>query len=101
VALREIRAYQKSFQLLIPGLPFCRLVKEIADSHAKDQVRWKRNALEALQEASEAFLVQHLEMAYYFAMHAKRVTLKENDMKLARDVAATFSGSRLYDSVSS
>jgi histone H3 len=56
VALREIRWYQKSTALLIRKLPFQRLVREIAQSF-KDDLRFQSTALEALQEAAEAYLV--------------------------------------------
>ena len=59
-ALREIRRYQSSSNLLIPKLPFQRLVREIAQEMLTD-IRFQSTALLALQEASEAYLVQLLE----------------------------------------
>jgi histone H3 len=56
VALREIRRYQKSTELLIQKLPFQRLVREIAMDYKAD-LRWQALAVNALQEASEAYLV--------------------------------------------
>eukprot|EP00877_Chromochloris_zofingiensis_P014161 jgi/Chrzof1/899/Cz01g32340.t1 len=53
---REIRKYQKSTELLIKRAPFQRLVREITQHHHKEY-RWKVDALEAMQEAAEAFLV--------------------------------------------
>jgi len=55
VALREIRKYQKSTELLIRKLPFQRLVREIAQDYKSD-LRFQSNAVLALQEASEAYL---------------------------------------------
>ena len=56
LALREIRKYQKSTELLIRKLPFQRLVREIcADNLGKD-LRFQSAAVLALQEASEAYL---------------------------------------------
>lgn len=61
VALREIRMYQKTVEHLIPHAPFLRFVKEIAynvsSGDMKDSLRFKPEALDALQEAAEAFLV--------------------------------------------
>lgn len=80
---REIRRYQKTTELLMPRLPFQRLVREVsaprgdisyfagvhADAHLSSQIankgapggqtdfRFQQNALEALQEAAEAFMV--------------------------------------------
>merc|ERR1712224_1053166 len=56
VALREIRKYQKSTDLLIRKLPFQRLVRDIAHEY-KTELRFQSSAVIALQEAAEAFLV--------------------------------------------
>ncbi|XP_028735492.2 uncharacterized protein LOC114700184 [Peromyscus leucopus] len=56
VALREIRRYQKSTELLIRKLPFQRLVREIAQDFKTD-LRFQSSAVMALQEACEAYLV--------------------------------------------
>jgi len=90
VALREIRRYQKSTELLIRKLPFQRLVREIAgDFHvpgAPDGVRFQASALGALQEAAEAYLVGLFEDTNLCAIHAKRVTIMAKDMQLARRI---------------
>jgi histone H3/H4 len=56
---REIRKYQKSTDLLMRKKPFQRLVKEVATGLSTDGAgsRWTGMALEALQEACEAYLV--------------------------------------------
>ena len=56
VALREIRKYQKSTELLIRKLPFQRLVREIAQDFKTD-LRFQSSAVLALQEAAEAYLI--------------------------------------------
>ena len=48
VALREIRRFQKSTELLIPKLPFQRLVREVTQDFMSD-ARFTREALECLQ----------------------------------------------------
>ena len=83
VALREIRRYQKSTELLIRKLPFQRLVREIAHEYRVD-LRFQSAAIYALQEASEAFLVGLFEDANLCAMHGKRVTIMKRDLDLAR-----------------
>ncbi|KAK1146400.1 histone H3.1 [Aspergillus melleus] len=50
VALREIRRYQKSTELLIRKLPFQRLVREIAQDFRSD-LRFESSAIGALQES--------------------------------------------------
>lgn len=82
VALREIRRYQKSTELLIRKLPFQRLVKEIA-ADVIDSVRFQASAIMALQEASEAYLVGLFEDVNLCAIHANRVTIQPKDMRLA------------------
>ncbi|XP_063706821.1 histone H3-like [Culicoides brevitarsis] len=70
VALREIRRYQKSTELLIRKLPFQRLVREIAQDFKTD-LRFQSSAVLALQEASEAYLVGLFEDTNLCAIHAK------------------------------
>ena len=86
VALREIRRYQKSTELLIRKLPFSRLVREIAQEVGKTDLRFQGSAIICLQEAAEAFLVSLLEDANLCAIHAKRVTIMPKDIQLARRI---------------
>ena len=85
VALREIRRYQKSSELLIRKLPFQRLVREVAQDFKTD-ARFQGSAILALQEAAEAHLVSVFEDTNRSAIHAKRVTILPKDMELARTV---------------
>ena len=85
VALREIRKYQKSTDLLIRKLPFQRLVREIAQGFKAD-LRFQSSAVLALQEAAEAFLTGLFEDTNLCAIHAKRVTIMPKDMQLARRI---------------
>ncbi|KAK0519525.1 histone H3.3C [Tilletia horrida] len=85
VALREIRRYQHTTHFLIRRMPFARLVREISqDRHWG--IRFQRSALEALQIASEDYLVQLFEHTNLGAIHAKRVTIRKEDMLLARRI---------------
>ncbi|KAI0732948.1 histone-fold-containing protein [Fomitopsis betulina] len=99
VALREIRKYQKSTELLIRKLPFSRVVREIALDMMTDMVdygdtglRWQSSAILALQEATEAYLVHLFEDANLCAIHAKRVTLMQKDLQLARRIRGPYGG---------
>jgi histone H3 len=85
VALREIRKFQKSTDLLIRKLPFQRLVREIATEYKSD-LRFQSQAVLALQEAAEAYLVGLFEDTNLCAIHAKRVTIMPKDMQLARRI---------------
>merc|ERR1712018_171720 len=85
VALREIRRYQKSTELLLRKLPFQRLVREIAQDFKTD-LRFQSSAVMALQEAYEAYLVGLMEDTNLCAIHAKRVTIMPRDIQLARRI---------------
>ncbi|EFC47663.1 histone H3, partial [Naegleria gruberi] len=85
VALREIKKYQKGVELLIPKANFVRLVREIANSKRQDDpLRFSADALLALQEAAEHYLVNLLEDSYLCALHAGRVTLMKKDIQLIK-----------------
>ncbi len=85
VALRQIRRYQKSTDLLLRKLPFQRLVREIAQN-LKPDVRFQSPALMALQEAAEAYLTNLFSDTNLCAIHARRVTIQVKDMQLARRI---------------
>jgi len=90
-ALKEIRKYQRSHNLLIPSLPFSRLVREVAQSIVSTTAgipdfRFQSGALLALQEAAEAYLVTLFEDTVLCSIHAKRVTIMPRDMMLARRI---------------
>jgi len=76
--------------LLIPLLPFSRLVREIALDitaiRGIDGLRFQTNALRCLQEASEMYLTQLLEDCQLLAIHATRVTIMIKDLRLARRI---------------
>jgi histone H3 len=89
VALREIRRYQKSTELLCRKLPFQRLVREIAGQWKTDKgmdYRFQSSAVLALQEAAESYLVGLFEDTNLCAIHAKRVTIMPKDIQLARRI---------------
>ena len=83
VALREIRRYQGTSELLLPRRPFQRSVKDAMHAVAPG-MRIQTTALAALQEAAEAFLVSLFADTNLCAIHAKRVTILVRDMQLAR-----------------
>ena len=88
VALREIRRYQRSTELLFRKLPFQRLVREVMQSIHRGELRIEGNALLAIQESAEAYLVHLFEDANLCALHANRVTLRPKDMLLAARIRA-------------
>ncbi|CAE8615419.1 unnamed protein product [Polarella glacialis] len=106
LALTEIKHYQASTTLLIGRIPFQRVVKDITDeasevllekivmrkaaasgSQGEDEFRGYRiqsQALLALQEAAEMFIVGLFEDTNLCAIHGKRVTVQVRDMLMAR-----------------
>lgn len=86
VALREIRRYQKSTQLLIPRAPFLRLIRStIRDvKTGSSDMRVQVGAIGALQESAEAYLTGLFEDTNLCAIHAKRVTIMPRDIHLAQ-----------------
>ena len=89
MALREIRKYQKSTELLIRKLPFQRLLREVATEYKAD-LRWQSTAILAMQEATEAYVVGVFEDTNLCAIHAKRVTIMPKDLLLARRIRGEF-----------
>eukprot|EP01083_Nonionella_stella_P096502 271330_1 len=83
VALREIRRCQTSSDLLLRKSAFARLVREIGQEYKSD-LRFQKCALEALQEATEMYIVRLFEETQLCALHVKSVSIKPRDMQLAR-----------------
>ena len=83
VALREIRRYQKSTDLLLRKLPFQRLAREIAQNISAD-----------LRFASKAFLVGLMEDSNLCAIHARRVTIMPKDLQLSQRIRRDYQSTR-------
>jgi len=79
----EIKRLQKGTDLLLRKLPFQRLVREIASEMSQD-LMFQSQAMAALQEATEAYMISLFEDCNLCALHAKRVTIMPKDMTLAR-----------------
>jgi len=90
-ALRQIRRYQKSTDMLISKAPFSRLVREIA-SDFKFDLRFQADAIQAIQAAAEQYLVEHFEETNLLAIHAKRQTIIPKDSKLADNLRKRHTG---------
>ncbi len=84
-ALREIRKYQKSTEMLFRKIPFQRLVRECAQDFKSD-LRFQSHALMCCQEACEAYMTSLFEDTNLCAIHAKRVTIFPKDIQLARRI---------------
>lgn len=99
VAIRQIKYYQKTTDLLIRLLPFERLVKEIADNLSIDgttKYKWKASAIQALQYAVEAYLVALMEDTNKAAIHAKRVTIRPEDLHIVRSIRGRVNNNEIF-----
>jgi histone H3-like centromeric protein A len=67
-------------------------VRDILDEYVggRVQYRWQSLAIQALQEATEAYLVHLFEHTNLCAIHAKRVTIMRKDIQLARRIRGPF-----------
>jgi histone H3/H4 len=83
--LREIKFYQKSTALLIPRLPFSRLVRECIEQQLSTELRLTSSALGALHASAEQMLVLYFELMNLACIHAKRVTIMQRDHQFVRN----------------
>ena len=81
-SLREIRKMQGTFSSIIPKAAFKRLIKTCGNQMGVSN-KFGRDALEAMQEASEVLLVNLFNVSNKLAIHAKRVTITKCDLQLA------------------
>lgn len=92
VALREIRRYQKTTNLLIPKICYQRFLREISSDPNKcsqpsdGPFRWQGSAILATQTVAEDYLTVQLEDANVCALHSKRVTVMPKDIQLVRRI---------------
>jgi len=91
VSLREIRKFQKTGSLLSCKAPFLRLIKDITaelsskfNPSAVNGIRYNHNAVMALQELAETYMTDLYGRSVRVAVHAKRVTMSQADMRLVK-----------------
>lgn len=77
---------QNTTHLLIPRLPFQRVIREILQKNGAD-LRLQCQAIEALRESSEMYLVQMFADALICMIHARRATLQNHDIHLLKALA--------------
>lgn len=85
VAGRQVKFYQKTTALLIPRKRFWRLCREILQQFGINYL-FSRQAIEAIQESSEAFIVELFQKALKCTAFAKRQTMMARDIKLAQNI---------------
>ena len=84
-ALHEIKKLQRSTDLLIKRRPFEKVVREIMYKYGNG-LRIQRAAVDALQEAVEAMIIQLFEKSQLASIHAHRITLQPKDPKLVKRI---------------
>lgn len=86
----EIARYRSSTERLIKKLPFTRMVRDISvkfsgvNELGNPTLSWHVDALNALHESAEQYLVELFEDSYTCSNHAKRKTLYREDVQLVR-----------------
>ena len=82
VAAREVKKYQQSTKHVCSHAQMERLIREIGGNHHQN-LRFSKDAIEALHEASESYLVETLQQAHSIAKVSKHQTLMQSDFELA------------------
>lgn len=86
-ALREVRAEQSKVTTIIPTAPFNRVIREITHDYAADHdIRFRKEALEALQTDAEDFMIGMFHDANLIAIQGSRETLHVEDIKLWKTI---------------
>ena len=81
-ALREVRKLQKTTHMVIPRIPFERIVREVLQDFSGNK-RLSSGSIQALQEAAETYLTEMLREGNNYAIHAKRTTVSIADLQCA------------------
>jgi len=83
-AQRQLRRPIENRHFAIPKASFQRLVREITHQIKPDaDFRFQSQAIAALQEVTEAFLVDLFSDTTQLAAHANRITVMPKDLRLA------------------
>ena len=84
-AMQEVMHYQKTTELLIQKVSFQPVVRELC-AQIQSHIRFESQALLALQDAAESYLVGLFEDANLCTAHAKRITVQTRDIDLSRRI---------------
>lgn len=89
---REIARLQSTDKLMIPRLPFSRLVREIIQSSTPYVTMITTSALEAIHASAEMYLTQRFQDAYLLTNYRGRVTLEVRDMAMVAYFCKNYGG---------
>jgi histone H3/H4 len=87
--LREIIKYQRTTNPIIPLAAFMRIVREIVAEESSVS-RWQPEAVQALREASEDYLIELFNKSNHATLHTGRVTIMNRDVRLVRAINPRF-----------
>ena len=85
-ALREVRAEQSKVTQIIPTAPFNRLVRGMTHDITSEDIRFRKDALEALQTDAEDYLISMFHDSNLIAIQGNRETLHVEDIKLWKTI---------------
>lgn len=85
-ALREVRNEQSKTTTVIPTAPFHRLVREMTQECSSEDIRFRKDALDAIQTDAEDFLIGMFHDANLIAIQGNRETLHAEDIKLWKTI---------------
>jgi histone H3/H4 len=81
---------QKSTELIISKAAISRVIRQICQESLGrkpgEDLRWTSAAIAAVHTAAEDYMTKIFESTNRLALHAKRVTINEKDMQLAREL---------------
>ena len=82
-----IRRYGRTTRRCFLKTHFRRLLREIViNGMVGRDMRWQRAAVDALQDASEAYLVTFFSQVNLATVHAKRITIRKEDCEIIKKV---------------
>jgi histone H3 len=90
VALRNIKKQQKSIDLALRRAPFRRVIKRLmSDVYSQLQAglpeyHFSASAILSIQQSAEAYGIRLFKNAGQLALNARRVTVQDKDIQLAR-----------------
>ena len=84
-ALRDIKLFQRSTDLLLPKAALFRVIKEMTAKIYPD-ARYSSAAITAIQNCVESHMIGLFEDTNLCAIHAGRATIMTKDMRLARRI---------------
>lgn len=83
VPVRDLKKYRNSECLVLPTAPLRRVCTDILKK-TKSACHLSQDAMEALQQAAESFLIGLFKDTQLCALHVKRSTIRAEDMQLCR-----------------